>query len=271
MFLFLNTCGDITDRTLSEDEVRRFGVSYSDFDVETANGYKLLVTEPYYSDKEELLRIRNEGIKTLAYISLGEVHPSRSYYSKFKESGLRGKNPDQESFYIDLKSKIVKEVFLKEIIPQYLSKGFNGLFLDTIDAVSPYSDRRDQQAEMIDLILSIRNQYPDITIIQNAGFFLLSETSSAIDAVVIEGVASGYDFQTKKYSIASREIFQQRMALVDSLTARFNKPLIIIDFAESSETRKHIQSLLSDYNFPYFISNISFKGLPVISKTGTEN
>ena len=258
----INACNTI-DGILKQGNYNTvFGVVYSDLKVSDVEGYDLLIVEPYFFDREKVQEIQNKGTKLIAYISLGEVNESRDYFETFKSVGFRGINKNHGSYYIDLSSKKVHDVFLTQVISSYMELGFDGLFLDTIDAVSPYSERKDQQANMINLIHSIRESIPNKVIIQNAGFFLLPDTKDYIDAVAIENVATGFNFQLDQYIIYDDSFIEERIALVDSLSTTNNIPFYIIDFAEDKESELFIRNKLKDLNYPLFISNIGFEGLP---------
>jgi len=248
---------------LSEDSVYdSFGVVYSDINPSIVSGYKLLIVEPYFYSKQDIIEFHSRGIKVVAYLSLGEVNESRRYFNEFKEIGLIGKNENHGSYYINLSENRIKEKFIDEIVPELLSYGYDGLFLDTIDAVAPYTLRRSMEQDMVDLISGIRSRNPDMLLIQNAGLFLLDKTATYIDAVTIEAVASGYDFDKSEYQIKPETEYEERLEFIDSLHKNYKVPFLIIDFAENYETSLQVKSRLEDSGFPFFISNIEFRGLP---------
>lgn len=248
---------------LSEDSIYdSFGVVYSDINPSVVSGYKLLIVEPYFYSKQDILGFHSRGIKVVAYLSLGEVNESRRYFNEFKEIGLIGKNENHGSYFIDLSDKRIKDKFINEIVQELLSYGYDGLFLDTIDAVAPYTLRRSMEQDMVELISGIRSRNPGKLLIQNSGLFLLDKTAAYVDAVTIEAIASGYDFNKNEYQIKSKKQYEERLDLIDSLQNSYGIPFLIIDFAESYESFLQIKSRLEDSGFPYFINNIEFRGLP---------
>ena len=46
------------------------------------------------------------------------------------------------------------------------------------------------------------------------------------------------------------------------LSTNFDVQFLIIDFAETAEKYQFINAKLEKSNYPYFISNIGFRGLP---------
>jgi len=239
-----------------------FGVVYSEIEPKQTEGYNFLIVEPYFYTKQEISNFHSRGLKVVAYISLGEVNESRRYFEEFKEIGFKGKNENHGSYYTDLTNPKVKDKFINQIVPELLAFGYDGLFMDTIDAVAPYTIRREMKNDMIELIKKIRAKNPKKILIQNAGFFLLDETADLVDAVAIEDVASGYNFETNEYLIKSDKEFEERVSFINSVYQKSKIPFLIIDFAEDVHTKQIVSERLNSIAFPYFISNIGFNGLP---------
>ncbi|MFY0698648.1 MAG: endo alpha-1,4 polygalactosaminidase [Balneola sp.] len=271
IIIYLLTVNCISSSSkLSEDSTfDSFGVVYSDINPSVVSGYKLLIVEPYFYTKQEIIEFNSRGIKVVAYLSLGEVNESRRYFNEFKEIGLIGKNQNHGSYYLDLSEARIKEKFVNEIVPELLSYGYDGLFLDTIDAVAPYTLRRNMEQDMVDLISGIRSRNPDKLLIQNAGLFLLDKTAAFIDAVAIEAIASGYDFDKNEYQIKPVEEYEEKLEVIDSLHHNYKVPFLIIDFAENYGNSLLIKNRLEEAGYPFFISNIEFRGLPVLSGKST--
>ncbi|MBO6621321.1 MAG: endo alpha-1,4 polygalactosaminidase [Balneola sp.] len=262
IYLLTVNCISSSNKLSEGSTYDSFGVVYSDINSTLASGYKLLIVEPYFYSKQDINDFHSRGIKVVAYLSLGEVNESRRYFNDFKEIGLIGKNENHGSYFTNLSDNRIKDKFINEIVPELLSYGYDGLFLDTIDAVAPYTLRRSMEQDMVELISGIRSRNPDKLLIQNAGFFLLDKTAAYVDAVTIEAVASGYDFNKNEYQIKSKKQYEERLDLIDSLHTSYGIPFLIIDFAENYENSLQIKSRLEDSGFPYFINNIEFRGLP---------
>lgn len=259
-----NTSG-INDKFISSKTP--FGVCYAKVNPDQVRNYQMVIVEPDFYTKAEVEALKNTGTTILAYITLGEVDRNRWYYPLLEQEGFIGVNENWGSSYLNLEKKEVRSILLDRMLPEVTIKGFDGLFLDTIDAVAPYTERRELEPYMVELIHTIRAQHPGITIIQNAGLFLLDETRSSIDAVLIEDIASGYDFENQKYYIKNKEEFQNRVELVTSTVEEHKTPIFIVDFAESPSEISEIKSRLDTLNFPYFISNIQLSKLPVKPET----
>lgn len=259
MSVFLSGCNTTTQIPAP------FGVCYTKLTPENIVNYKLVVVEPDHYTKLDIDAMREGGTKVIAYVSLGEVHPSRWYFPLADSTGnLLGKNEDWGSHFLNIGSPSVRQLFLDRIIPNIMASGYDGLFFDTVDAVAPYTTRKNLQKDMADLINSIRKQNPDAILIQNAGLFLLDQTSSSINAVAIEDIASDYRFSDQTYRYASEQEFAEKIKNISDLSAKYQKPFLLIDFSDRDNLTDSLQTRLNHYPFPYFIGKISLDELPVL-------
>lgn len=260
MYPACNTSSGIA--TLSILNETPFGVCYAKITPEQVQDYKLVIIEPDFYTKAEIQELKATGTSIVAYMTLGEVDPNRWYFPLLEQQGFLGMNENWGSSYIDISKDEVRSILLDRVLPEIMLKEVDGLFLDTIDAVAPYGERRALAPYMVEMITGIRNRYPQATVIQNAGLFLLEETRTVIDAVLIEDIASGYDFADQTYYVKSLEEFNERADLVVSTSQKYDIPVFIVDFAVSQSAISEIKSRLDTLVSPYFISNIQLSQLP---------
>lgn len=247
-----------------EDRVR-FGVVYGKIAPEQVAAYDLVILEPDHYSKREIDAIKATGSRVIAYISLGEVDPNRWYFPYLEERGFLGVNENWGSYFIRLDDEETRQLLLDKVLPNIMIKGFDGLFLDTVDAVAPYAeDRKHLQPYMAALIEAMDRQYPDAYIIQNAGLFLLDRTAPHIDVLLIEDIASMYDFKTQTYALKPEAEFKERAAMMQDLAQQYGKPVWIIDFADTPALKQQMEERLRPLPFDYFISTIDLSELPAV-------
>jgi uncharacterized protein (TIGR01370 family) len=142
-----------------------------------------------------LAPLKERGKTVIGYISIGEVNSTRSYFNEVKEQKLtlqENKNWPG-SFFIDVRNPLWTRRVVEELVPKILQKGFNGIFLDTIDN-APYLESLDARQyrgmadAMVTLIKTIRRNYPSIKIIANRGFDILQRIEGDIDMVLGESI-----------------------------------------------------------------------------------
>ncbi|HYW34431.1 MAG TPA: endo alpha-1,4 polygalactosaminidase [Balneolaceae bacterium] len=238
-------------------KISPFGIDYSKISARQVGGYDLLIVDPSEYNKSDITNLKATGATILAYLSVGEVEKHRWYFEEMKQRGFLGKNPNWGAYYLNLADSVTYSLFFKKIIPKIMSKGFDGLFLDTIDDVAPYSSRNQLQPYMVKLIRQIRATYPNAMIIQNDGTFLLNKTADVINAVIIEDVATNYNFKNQSYSLRGDKSYHERVQEINSYSERYSMPFLIVDYANNDSIRSLAIKRLNSITYPYFISNIN--------------
>ncbi len=168
-----------------------------------------------------------QGKALLGYLSAGEVASYRSYYPAVRAQGiLLGENSNWKgSFFVDVRDSRWTRRVLDELIPQILRRGFAGVFLDTLDnpahleRMNPRSNRGMSTAAAA-LVTAIRGRYPHITIMLNRAYDLLPSVDRHIDYALGESVYADYDFETKRYQLVPRALYEQQVRILQSVRER---------------------------------------------------
>ncbi len=246
-----------------KNKLEPFAVSYEKITnlTETARQYNLLIIEPDHYSKTEVDSLNSSSNKLIAYVTLGEVDRNRWYYPLLEERGFLGVNEHWDSPYLNLADSTTRAILLEKVVPNIMSKGFDGLFLDTVDDVAPYTERSHLQPHMVDIITRLRKNYPDAFIVQNAGLFLLDKTHSLIDAVLIEDVATSYNFEDQSYNLKSLDAYREKVKRIDKYASLFKKPFLIVDFSEKESLIKTVKNRLDTLPYPYFIGSIHLNNI----------
>ncbi|RNC85453.1 MAG: hypothetical protein ED557_01375 [Balneola sp.] len=269
----LVSCKSSIEVTHSENRspFSAFGVSYAKITPEQVEGYSMVIIESDFYSKAEIAQMKSKGTKVLAYISLGEVDTNRWYYPKLMEGGFLGKNKNWGSSFLNLEDSLTRSILIDQVLPELTKKGVDGIFMDTIDSVSPYTSRSSLASYMVEMIREIRKRNPDLLLVQNAGLFLLEDTSEYIDGVLMEDIASGYNFEQGEYFVKDDISYHERLSLLRSYSTRFDLPFLVLDFAIEAAAINKVQSRLDTLGMPYFISNIELSTLPVYSSRAMLN
>lgn len=187
--------------------------------------------------------LKKQGAKAIGYVSVGELHKDVPAFHDFqKEKALIEENPDWPgAFRVDLRNSKWRNHLLSTLIPGVLSKGFDGVFLDTID-VAHYSETqkgiRGSIDAAVEFIRELRKRYPNTIIVLNNGLFLLDMVGESIDAVVVEDIYTSYDFRKKKYLVADSEWIQERIAPLKRFQGQFHKPVLSLDYAKAKDAKR---------------------------------
>lgn len=196
---------------------------------------------------------RRAHSELFAYVSVGEVQPSRHYFAALPKDWLRGSNSAWGSTLIDQSAAGWPQFFADQVIAPLWAKGYRGFFLDTLDsyqlfAQSPEEKAR-QQAGLKALVRQIHQRWPEAKLIFNRGFELLPDLHRDVWMLAAESLYQGYDAKTSSYAPVSED---NRRWLLDQLNTAhrdYQLPVLVIDYVPEDNrelaraTAKKIQAL----------------------------
>lgn len=167
-----------------------------------------------------------------AYVSIGEVEASRSYYGSIQSQWLIGDNPAWKSKLVDLANPAWRSFFLDQIFEPLWAAGYRGFFLDTLDSYQLVKDsQRHPQlaAGLVTLIREIKRRHPEARLIMNRGFEVLEQVKDVAFAVAAESLFRNFDPVTGKYGEVKE---QDRRWLLDRFgeVRKAGLPVIAIDY-----------------------------------------
>ena len=200
--------------------------------------FDIAVVEPdFVPEPRRHARAPADGSHELyAYVSLGEVHPTRPYYARLPARSLRGSNAAWGSRVIDQTAPGWQDFFLDAIIAPLWQRGWRGFFLDTLDSYQLFAatdaERAAQQDAMVAILQEFKRRYPDGKLMLNRGFELLPRIAPLVSAVAAESLYQGYDAAANTYRAvaqADRDWLAERMR---EARERYRLPVISIDYAD---------------------------------------
>jgi uncharacterized protein (TIGR01370 family) len=222
--------------------------------------FDAVIIQPETLTADELSFLKESDTLAIAYISIGELEPYREFFkNRVQDSWILGENTNWGSSYIDANQQGWHDLVIRAA-DDYLSKGFNGIFLDTVDTVDLFPNTK---TGMIDLIQELRAAFPETILVQNRGFAILDETAKSVDGVMFEDLSTSYDFDAKTYGRIDPETNQ---AVIDQLTRLHEEAGLItlaLDYAPSTdaETIEDALRIASDYGFIGSVSEIDLNSI----------
>ena len=169
--------------------------------------YGLLVLDARYHPS--LAPLQAAGKTLYGYVSLGEIERHHPLYPRVQaERLLLGENPNWKgSYFVDLRDRRWHTHVLQELIPQVLSQGFEGLFLDTLDDAGYLEDNKPYRPRMrqgaIDLVRAIRARYPNVPLLLNRAYDLLDTLAPLLAGHLSESCYADYDEATRSYRLVT--------------------------------------------------------------------
>ena len=212
--------------------------------LEAFKPYQLCVFDS--TEHPPLMALKQANKTLLGYISLGEVEQYRSHFKEVKKEGiLLDENPNWKgSFFVDLRNALWVKRVVEELVPAILQKGFDGIFMDTLDNAETLEERDPIKYEgmkqaAIDLVKAIRQNYPQIKIMMNRGFQLLPQLTSVIDMEMGEVIYTQYDFQKKKYLLQPLEEHKYYVkTLKEAQKANPSLKVFTLDYWDKTKTQE---------------------------------
>jgi len=228
------------------DEIRKFDLAVLDSD-----------------SHPDLAELKESDTLLIGYVSIGEVGDYRWYWNDIKgKPWILDKNPNWDSYMIDVRSDEWHTLLIERIIPKILAKGFDGIFLDTIDNAEylqryhPKKKYPMMEAAMVRLIKSIRKSLPSAYLVANRGFAILDEIAGSIDAVVAESIFTTIDFEQ---SVARRNRPHEYEPITKQLQKKKKKDglkIFTLDYP-NLENEFDIEKIIADSHAFGFVPYIS--------------
>ena len=239
------------------EEVEDFRIYYRDINDEILNdmgNYDLVIVEGLHFNKQDVEKVkRKKDTLILGYLSIMEI-------GNWDDEIIKGLYPS-DYLYIDearvknnknylgnISSEHYQDILIESLEKRALSKGMDGVFLDTVGTLDDYK-RNDIIYNTLlsgyeQFLQKLRRNYPGIYIIQNRGFEALTRVSSDyIDGVLWENFNAS--------SVDKRESVKERIDTLKILEE--NKKLIV--FTESYENGEENNNFTEKMGWIHFQNN----------------
>ena len=212
--------------------------------------------------------LREKGTKVFAYISLGEVNATRSWYSEIPKNWFVGSNREWESDVIDLTQQGWHDYLIK-YLSRLWAEGYRGFFLDGLESYQRFvvepERRLIQQKALSGLIKRIHQQFPGVELIFNRGFEILPEVHKYGVAVSAESLFQSWDAFSKKYERVPESDQTWLINKLRQTRDQYGLPIIVIDYVDPrrKELARATARRISNLGFIPWVANPSLDILGV--------
>jgi len=182
---------------------------------------------------------KNGHTRFIAYLSLGEANLTRSYLKNAaKAPYLIQANANWPSAYwVDIRHPEWRKLILETVLPLIAAKGFDGVFLDTLD-VPVELERQDptryagSKTALLHLIKEIKIRHPDWIIISNNALELLNELSPSLSAALAEDVYTRFDFTKNRAVLTPQNESWEKVTALKAFTKKTGKPALTLLYTD---------------------------------------
>lgn len=221
--------------------------------------YGLAIIQPDTLTSDQLADLKAQGTLAVAYLSIGEAEPGRPWYSdgRVDPRWLLGRNENWGSYFVDANQPGWQELMV-QLTGDFIAKGFDGVFLDTVDTVDAFPQTL---PGMVQLIHNLRATYPDALLVQNRGFTVIDQVASDLDALMFEDLSTSYDFINGRYLYQDDSYTAEQMA---DLSQRTGLVILALDYAPPDNPAMAYRSVQTaqHYGFIPAVSVINLDDIP---------
>ena len=203
--------------------------------------FEIAVVEPdHVADPRPHRRDAAIGASELfAYVSMGEIEPSRSYFRQVPAGVLKGENRAWGSSVVDQAHPAWPAFFVERIIAPLWERGYRGFFFDTLDsyqliARTPEA-RAVQEAAMVATLRTLKARYPRIRLFFNRGFEILPQVREMVAVVGAESLFRGWDQGRKQYREVPQADREWLLGQLDTVRKVHRLPVVAIDYVAPGE------------------------------------
>ncbi len=205
--------------------------------VDDLRAFDWAVLEPAHAlaQDPDVVKTLAPGTLAIAYVSLGEVQPSRPYYPDIPKAWLPASNPQWGSRVIDQTAKGWPQFVQTRMIQPLWDAGFRAFFLDTLDSyqlLAQTDAARKLQADALRATLrGLIQAFPGIRFLPNRGFELMDATMArATLAVAAESFYRGWDAGSQQFVAVPEQDRNWLLARFAELRAQHGLTGVAIDY-----------------------------------------
>jgi hypothetical protein len=167
--------------------------------VEKLGSYDLAIIEPHEFTKDQITKLNETETITLGYISIMELENwNEGFVEKVQETDYYYSNNEKiyidkwDTYLMDISNPHYRQIILEEIQEEILSKGFDGIFLDTAGDIDDFFLKKPKDLQKlrngyVTLLKDIKKQNKQLILLQNWGFDTYKNASNPyIDGVLWE-------------------------------------------------------------------------------------
>ncbi len=208
------------------------------------NQFDRVVLEPDAVTASQLSEFnQNPELNTtlFAYLSVGEVGPTRQWGSDIDSAWKLGVNEAWNSSVMDMANPAWR-AFLMRRADTLLRAGYQGFFLDTMDSYQLFAktdeQRQRQQQGLITFIASLKAKHPNVQLIANRGFELLPSIAQYLNVIAAESLYARWHGGSGGYQDVPEQDRQWLLSQLSTARSQYGLEALSIDYVEPNQRDK---------------------------------
>ncbi|HEY2517693.1 MAG TPA: endo alpha-1,4 polygalactosaminidase [Polyangiaceae bacterium] len=207
--------------------------------------------------------------QALAYVAVGEVAHTRSWYAQVDRRWMLGQNAAWQSDVIDQTRPEWRAFLLTQVFDPLWKRGYRGFFLDALDSydgvIKDPAARRAQADGLATTIQAIAARYPGAALVLNRGFDVLDRVAPVIAGIAAESLYGGWNPTLRAYQDVSPQDRAWLEARLRDARDRLHLPVTSIDYAPADPPtrRREIARRIAADGFDPWVTNPELDDLGV--------
>lgn len=155
--------------------------------------YDLVVVDGQEATAEQVAQLHAGGAKVLAYVSIGSIERWRPWAPKampYRMEPVAGWTGER---YADTSKAGFRDLIVKDVAPQMLRKGFDGLFLDNVDMIETHPRQRAGMFSLVRRLSALTHTQPGRVVMAQNGAGAITPIVGQLDAWNREDVTATFD------------------------------------------------------------------------------
>ena len=193
--------------------IRQFSTPQQDYGVfigmekkdlqQLTKSYQTMVLDATNLDKSDIKQLHSESQQIFAYLNVGALETSNSFYQDFKDLTFKPYDNWPDESWLDVTDSAWQDFLVHQLAQSLKDKGVDGLFLDNFD-VYDHDHRPEVYTSLVQLLKEFQSM--NLPVIINGGSTFVSQlvaedpqlARQLIYAVNQESVFLAYDFDANK-------------------------------------------------------------------------
>jgi hypothetical protein len=203
--------------------------------------YERVALQPGLHTRDELAFLADAGTRTLAYLSVGEDLGPPSPWQREE------RNPHWGGRYVVVAHPGWRTSLLT-VAESVFDFGFQGLFLDTLDAAGASPEGPEATVALVDALHGVDGDRP---LLANRGFALAPYLASLVDGFVFEGFSTTWVGGYRALDVG--ELGRNDRAL--AALSRVDRPIYALDYAADNALARFARARAATHDLPCQVSD----------------
>lgn len=284
LLFFLSSCSELEVYNIEDYKLHYQLQNYGDdFQKRSSQTTKALwVIDPHKKQDQkftiyDLLQIKRKKNLVMAYLSLGEAESYRPYFKDLPSGLLLEENPHWKGNYtVKYWDKVWHEIIYANpnaLIPSIVEQGFDGVFLDVVDAFMRFENKPEYAVKMLSLVVGLAKQakkqrYNFKIYLQNGTEIINHLTEDQINELfdVISGASiEGYFFKYNKNNTTEKsDYFKSTYVRIIERFKRAKKNIFLIEYALEAKDRQDFFKFCNQYEISCLITDRTLTGKEIL-------